>query len=461
MRTRITAAACTTALGMSLLAAIPADAAAPTTPAKITGGSSSPGPRAGELTIRWHSTGADTTGFRIETGLTTFSPSPSSSLPTHGRHWKVFSYGRGARSATLSASQTAAAGAGAATGFHLYFRVFAVHTAGSRTTVRAYPYLQAAVPRPASPKARGTQLRVASFNVRTAKASGDARSWRQRVPDIARLIKAKNPGVVALQELGPGRADGKAGSTTGVARQTDSLVTALRRAGASRYRLVRTTSYVRPGIPHSTQGARILYDTTRYALLSHCPDMTGKSHYNTSCSMDLPRLHSDPASSERSAAYAQFADRRTGKRFWLASVHLDSRHSSNLATERRYEGLRRDQVRAVDARIASLNAQHEQVVLAGDMNTWQNNRGGDAAHDYLMSRGFYDSAAALTKVNFAYPTINHFDRVLKKGVNGYGVRLDVIATRGSVGARRFENVMKVVDSRRPSDHNMILSDLVL
>ncbi len=43
---------------------------------------------------------------------------------------------------------------------------------------------------------------------------------------------------------------------------------------------------------------------------------------------------------------------------------------------------------------------------------------------------------------------------------GYGSRLDGLYISGGT-ARTFENVMKVTDTARPSDHNMVLSTLVL
>ena len=33
--------------------------------------------------------------------------------------------------------------------------------------------------------------------------------------------------------------------------------------------------------------------------------------------------------------------------------------------------------------------------------------------------------------------------------------------KGAIGFDSYENVMNVVDSNRPSDHNMVISDLVL
>ena len=96
--------------------------------------------------------------------------------------------------------------------------------------------------------ASGTQVRFATFNVRTSRADrGTSRHWLHRAISVAREIKSRNPGIVAIQELGPGRADGKKAKVKNALRQTDSLEKALRSVGAGKYKLVRSTSYVPPG----------------------------------------------------------------------------------------------------------------------------------------------------------------------------------------------------------------------
>ena len=160
---------------------------------------------------------------------------------------------------------------------------------------------------------------------------------------------------LAIQELGPGRADGSKGTTTGHLRQTTSLERSLKSViGDGRYQLVRTTPYVKPGTNHGTQGTRILYDTRKFKLLSNCPEKTGSKNYNPSCSMNMPLRSSDSESLRRSAAYAKFADRKTGKRFWIVSVHLDDRHSGSLSTEKSYNALRGKQARAVYLKVNGL-----------------------------------------------------------------------------------------------------------
>ncbi len=306
-------------------------------------------------------------------------------------------------------------------------------------------------------KRNSLTLRVGTFNVRTARAQDD-RSWLERANDVAREIASRNPGVLAVQELGPGRADGSKGTTTRHLRQTISLERSLQRViGDDRYQLVRTTPYVRPGTDHGTQGTRILYDTRKFKLLSSCPEKTGSKNYNPSCSMNLPLRSSDSESLRRSAAYAKFANRKTGVRFWVVSVHLDDRHSSSLSTEKSYNALRGAQARAVYLKVNGLRKSGEKIIYAGDFNSWQTNRAGDAPREYLLRQGFSDTAAAATRININYPTINHFNTT----VTAKRIRLDMVMIKGSKRVLRYENVMKRVDSSRPSDHNLVVSDVVL
>lgn len=307
-------------------------------------------------------------------------------------------------------------------------------------------------------KRNSLTMRVGTFNVLTARANKGGRSWLERAPDVAREIASRNPGVLAIQELSPGRADGSKAPTAGHLRQTISLELSLQRVvGDDRYRLVRTTPYVKPRTDHGTQGTRILYDTRKFKLLSNCPETTGTRNYNSSCSMDLPLRKSDSESLRRSAAFAKFQDRKTGARFWVVSVHLDDRHSSRLSREKSYNTLRGKQARAVYLKVNGLRSPGEKIIFAGDFNSWKKNRAGDAPREYLMRQGFDDTVAADTRINIKYPTINHY----KTRQPAKRVRLDVVLIKGMKRALRYENVMKRVDSSRPSDHNLVISDVVL
>jgi endonuclease/exonuclease/phosphatase family metal-dependent hydrolase len=430
-------------------------------PASISSVTSAPGPRAGEVTIAWQHDRANTTRYEVETGLTSFSRTDTS-LPLHARGWKVFTAPASARSLTLTAAQTAAAGAAAGSANHLYFRLRAVNSTSAGEAVRDYPYLQTVGVAPAVPAATGTPVRVGSFNVRSARFTNDDRVWLERVSDVAGSIIDNKLGVLAVQELGPGRADGVTGSTTGYARQTDSLVTELAKQGASRYKLIRTTPYVKSGTTSATQGMRILYDSTKYEMLSKCVNTTDGSAYSASCTVTLPiRSSGDGDADRRKATYARFADKATGEQFYFVSVHLDSRHSSTLAEEKTFDALRAAQVKAAIDGVARENTGNLPVMLGGDLNTWQNNKVGYTAHDTLIQNGFYDTAAAQKHTNLRFTTMNGFTTTLSDPGAGFSSRLDAVLVKGITGAAFWENVMEVTDSTRPSDHNMVLADVRL
>jgi endonuclease/exonuclease/phosphatase family metal-dependent hydrolase len=336
------------------------------------------------------------------------------------------------------------------------------HNNVSKTEQAQSPSLRVREVFTVSDKPSSLTMRVGTFNVLTARANKGGRSWPRRATDVAREIASRSPGVLAIQELGPGRADGSKGTTSGHLRQTVSLERSLKRVvGDGRYQLVRTTPYVKAGTNHGTQGTRILYDTRKFKLLSNCPEKTGSKNYNSSCSMNLPLRSSDSQSLRRSAAYAKFADRKTGTRFWVVSVHLDDRHSSSLSTEKSYNALRGTQARAVYLKVNGLRKAGEKIIYAGDFNSWQTNRAGDAPHKYLVSQGFHDAVDADTRINIKYPTINHYKTTMPAARSGHGVRLDYVMVKGIKRALRYENVMKRVDSSRPSDHNLVVSDVVL
>ncbi len=141
-------------------------------------------------------------------------------------------------------------------------------------------------------------------------------------------------------------------------------------------------------------------------------------------------------------------------------MHLDDRHSGSAAKEADLDDLREAQVRAVYAEVADL-AGGEPVIWGGDLNSWKTKAGRNAPYDLLASKGFDDSVSARTTVNDRYPTVNHWRSVLKPNALGRQVALDVVLVKGGAGFQRYENVMKVSDPSRPSDHNMVISDLSL
>ena len=417
----------------------------------------------GGVTFSWKQDGSYTTSYQLETALSLFSKTSS---PLVGRHSRLFDIPSNTHSFTMSPAQLAEAGAPTDSGTHLLYRFYAIDHGTAGEQIRRYRYLQAIMPKSATgtgggdTRPVGAKLRVASFNVRTAKATTDARNWMDRRADVAQQIVSRGPDVVSMQELGPGRADGKDGSTTGVMRQTTSLLDTLHTMGEDNYKLVRTTPYIPAGEPSGSQGTRILYNSDAVTLLSDCPDNTGNRSSSSSCSIELPLLPGDSRTNLRTAAYAKFKMNDSGKQFWFVSAHLDARHSSTATTETTYNGLRGAQMDKILDTLNGLDSSRVPMILGGDLNSWQNIPTGNAPHDELTAHGFLDSASAEARINLQYSTYNAFAKTQGASGVGFASRLDGIYINGGT-ASTFENVTKVTDSARPSDHNMIIANLLL
>lgn len=445
-----------------LLGPPPSAEAATKKPSAIKSVTAGPGSSPGTIVFRWSSAGKRTDYFVLETGLTAFSKSKKSPLPTAGRQARRFTIPARARSWTMSRAQAAAAGAPVGSANLLYYRLTAVNKVGKKTYSKAYPHLQTVMPRGLAPSTAPTSVRVATFNLLTAQLGTGSRAWLSRADAVAQDILSTGAGVVLLQEASPGRADGRDAAIGTVGRQTTTLVDRLRSRGGPTYdyAMVRTTSYQNFNVPSGTQGTRILYDRKRFALLSSCPEYTGAASYHAACSFTLPMLAGDSESKRRRAAYALFESRATGQRFWAFSAHLDERHSANTTTGARYNALRGAQARAIVALANQVNTQRYPVVLGADINTWQNDGSGFAGHDALVAAGFQDTKAAASRVNVAYSTVNEFATTVPRQSSGLGSHLDVVMVKGGTGgAIRWVNLMRNPNPRRSSDHNLVYADI--
>lgn len=466
------------ALPGSLLALQPAEAATRVPlPMKIVS-AAAPGPNAGDVTVSWRHAKSPwrprTTGFRIETATTQFSPY-TTKLPTHGRHAHVFTVAASARHLVIPAATMAKIGAPLASGEHLYVRVWSFdHVKGHAPRTYSDGKLRAVVPKGLASTGTGESVRMADWNVRIAGAdSGTAHDWYSvRLPLVAQNIAAQAPGVLTVQEANPTAYAPYASGADKVHTQVLTLLDRLNADTAGDYKLVRQSyyaDYMDPSNVKTQQGERILYDASKYDLLSDCPDMTGNRYYNTSCSIELPTsLAGDPvtANNKRWAAYAEFRAKATGQRFWVVSVHLDNVGGGrdSLAVQRGGDDLRAAQMQYVLDRIDALNTAGEPVLLAGDLNTFQNSKSphGYAAHDVLVRHGFYDTFAAASRSGYQYDTENGYGLNAKADLSGVGARIDTIMTRGMAGADSWKHVrFRGPDGAWPSDHDMIVANFRL
>lgn len=469
------------AAGLTTVTSMPAQAATRVPPPMKIVSATAPGPSVGSVTVSWKRVRSRwtprTTGFRIETATTQFSPYHTS-LPLHGKHAHVFTVAASARQLVIPAATMAKIGAPLASGNHLYVRVWSLDAKPGRP-VRTYSdgRLHAVFPRGMASTGSGASVTMADWNVRIAGAdSGTSHDWyRIRKPLVAQNLVDQAPGIITVQEANPTSYTGSAPSYRNPADHTNTqlltLLGQLNKDSSGAYRLVRSTyyaDYMDPSNGATQQGERIIYDSSRYTLLSDCPDMTARLYYNTSCSVPLPTsTPGDPvhANNKRWAGYAEFQVKQTGQRFWVVSVHLDNVGGGNdpAATQRGGDDLRQAQVQAVLDRIASLNTAHEPVLLAGDLNTFENSKSphGYAAHDLLVRRGFYDTFAAAARSGYQYDTVNDYGLNARPDISGVGARIDTIMTQGIAGADSWRHVRFNPGGVWPSDHDMIVATFKL
>jgi hypothetical protein len=135
-------------------------------------------------------------------------------------------------------------------------------------------------------------------------------------------------------------------------------LSALRANGGSKYQLVRTTPYVKPGTSSGTQGARILYDKNKYKLLTNCPNTSSGGNYSSSCSIKLPIASGESESYRRRAAYAEFRNIASGERFFFVSAHLSWTSSNNNTTLRPFNRLHKHQMDTIPNINDRLNTAH-------------------------------------------------------------------------------------------------------
>lgn len=401
--------------------------AKPATPDKIFSAKGVAGPSPGETTIKWRSNGRHTDYFKITTALTPFG---SRHTPSVGRHSTTFVVPGSRRSVTLTAAQTAAAGAGLPTGRHLFFRIKAVNTSGSRSSARPYRHLRHATIQGHGSMMSGARLRYAEYNIRMRTGDVAGHPWKRRQHLVAKTIARVRPAVLGVQELMPAmwtRQDGGIG-----------LHKSLRRMGAGSYQLTRRTGYFHK----NPQDTRILYDATQVRMTSSC------SQARPTCYISLP----DPRH-RHVAAYARFRDLASGQSFYFVSAHLTA---GNDATT---DALRGRQAAAIDAGMRAINRQNLPVVLATDANGSQTSKGVDAPHTALLAAGWYNTIAASRTVNVGYNSVNHYSLPERPSPYGFGCMYDSILTLNMPGADTFKQVL----ARAPgaSDHNLIFTSVRL
>jgi endonuclease/exonuclease/phosphatase family metal-dependent hydrolase len=385
------------------------------------------GPAPGETTMRWKSSGDYTDFYRITTAL---SPFGSAKTPAEGRNSTTFRVSGKRHHLTLTAAQTAAAGAALGTGRHLFFRVWAVRQGDADSQVRPYGHLMSTTIAGEHAQGSGAHLRIGQYNMHIFSRDEPGHAWKNRAHLIAKNIKSVHPTIATLQEMLPPMWTPQAGGP--------GLRKSLRKVGAGYYRLTRATPYTK-GTPGDS---RILYDPRKVQPVSNCDPNT------ISCLIQIPdngTLHY--------AAYARFRDRATGAQFYMVSTHLTP---GNDATT---DALRGRQAATIASAMQSIDSQGLPIIVGGDFNSSQTSNGDDSPHTAMLDAGYYSAMAAHKQINLQFNSVNAYTGHERPSPYGFGSIIDTIMTLHMPGADVFKEVR--TGQPWPSDHNMIYADLRL
>ncbi|MEP9363386.1 hypothetical protein ABLE68_10500 [Nocardioides sp. CN2-186] len=420
-------------------------------PSPITAASATPGPGAGEVTIRWKSKGDDVDYWRIDTSTT---PPKQDHADDPSRGWVTASFvvpgGSKARSMTLTPEQTAAAGAGLGTGNSLFVYVRGIHKKPKQ--VRSTKVFAASVLGTPS-QATGASIRVASYNVRVYDLDGPTgpHSWKNRAPRIVKNVVDVAPDIAGLQEAIPPMLTEEYSKDPGAP--------VLMKLFPDRYRMVRTAPihYKKPNLP---MDARILYDSTKFTLVSDCDNAVeyGDPDDEKTCSIEIPTTQGK----QQFAAYARFEvidGPSAGQQFWFVTAHQSP--GSNRAAEVLRAKQTEEIAQVMDAKNSGLDLP---IIFTADTNSYQASPDGNDARVRMLQHGYYDTASAVQTVNLRFNSTNHFVKPQDASANGFGTRLDVVMTKNLPGADLFKIVRTDNDpdfDDYPSDHNLVFAEFRL
>lgn len=320
-------------------------------------------------------------------------------------------------------------------------------------------------PAPAVPTGQPTDLRVATFNLRTINldaADHPEQQWRNRADRVAGLLlgaaTTRNsataaPDVIAVQEANQSY-------TRFAARCTNQLIDLRNRLDAGSGHHYEATSLN----PSASVGTRILFDTTRLRL-----ERSGSA------------LLAPPGTTHPHLAWAVFQVRDGGQRFFFGSVHLVPNEAADSKAVRDAEWDRLLALLGDPALTEGLP-----VVLGGDFNSPRSGVTNDSARTHLprmaqagvgdMLLGDLDPASPEPTVSQARPqetanahcmSLNGFHtQRCETDTTLIGQQIDYLFARSDLIVKKWELVLDVDEQHNwlgtiPSDHNLLRATLTL
>ncbi|MCW2799256.1 MAG: hypothetical protein JWQ70_728 [Aeromicrobium sp.] len=421
---------------MSLLAAVPAEAATTLKPAPAAPTLSSV--TSSSVKVSWAGISGIGT-YRVKWSLKSdFDPAPTPAA-----------FDSSARSGTIT---------GLSPETTYYFQVVG-YDADNKTRLTAYGKYASTttakapvIPPPTDPPPTGgSDLRVGTFNLSGAnndgKASGDQQIWADREPVVASQIVAENSDVVGLQEA----YQSSGNYPSGAPNQYTDLRNALNAKGKP--------FEVTDPSKDASRATRIIYNTATLQM-----DSQGSFKYVNQVS----------GSTDRFLVWATFTQKASGKRFFFADTHL----SPNSATVKKKEW------QELIPKIKALNTASLPVISVGDFNTSKFGAEAEAMLPAMKTAGFGDVMNQEYKVNPAKNVraqtvvngwINSFNDYRRSIVDySYTTRhdkvgngVDWIFATNSLPVKQWKVVIDFnpttlkINGVIPSDHNMVSSIIAL
>ena len=258
-----------------------------------------------------------------------------------------------------------------------------------------------------------SELRVATYNLRFASATGD-HSWPERRPLMKEVIHSLNPDVFGTQEglhdqLLDIAKDSPDYQWIGRGRNAD---------GGSEYMAI------------FYRASRLQPLSTNHFWLSDTPEVPGSTTWGNS--------------NRRMVTRVKFRDRNNGREFYFFNTHFD--HQIQMAREKSAELLR--------TRVSELGT-HLPIILTGDFNA---GAGQNKAYSILTDDGFFKDTwtESPTRIGGSTNSFNGF-----RAPKIEGERIDWILTRGAIETESVEMVTLQPQGKFASDHFPILTTLLL
>jgi len=369
-----------------------------------------------------------------------------------------------AQSVFTTGTTTTLTGLAEKTTYHVRLRVVAAaKTNSSALSSFSAPASTTTTAAPAS------TLRVGSYNIKCANcysALPNEGTWYQRRDAVVKNILAQKLDVLGLQEASQGwlkDANGKPVSLSQFEDLTKRLGSPYKLTNTNRNNCVKSSTptncaYRDQG---ASQGTKIVYNSATLSLVDQGSKL-------------LSRVGT--TGGDRYVAWAVFEQKATGKRFFFADTHLESKADASGSST--YFTLRVQQTREI-LEVVKASGRGLPTYVVGDFNSHKWTVPANGPYDTMRAAGFIDPIGNAYRTTKTTPgaIVEKRIRTNFSSYNGYarkapsfsyinGTYLDYIWVSPKIEVPEWETVVDVDSSGDfvgviPSDHNLVRATTTL